>query len=137
MPPRESPDAGDGAARLRQHRREGVPDMRHARPYFQLGLAAGVAQSLVHAHRVVAQDLVAADLQEDRRQPGEIAIERRDVGQARVGAGEIFLRQHGEMLDVEHRIGARIELERRAGEREIGPRRQRDRGGRKRQAVIA
>ena len=54
--------AGQPWARLGNERRESVPDMRHARPYFELDLAPCLPHAIGHAHRVVAKHLVAADL---------------------------------------------------------------------------
>src|SRR5438132_1033956 len=50
----ESPGALDGAARFRQHGREQMPYVRHARPDLELDMASGRTQLLGHAHRIVA-----------------------------------------------------------------------------------
>jgi hypothetical protein len=81
--PHEGTDAADCPPGFREERHECVPDMRHARPYFELDLTGCSSHALGHAHGIVAQDLVAADLDQGRRQPGRIAIERRGVGGTR------------------------------------------------------
>ena len=67
-----------------------VPRMRHARPHFDFDLASRGFEFLGHADRVVAQDLVAAHVDQRRRQPGRIAVKRRGVMIARIGT---FLQQ--------------------------------------------
>ena len=67
-------DVLDGAASLRQHARIKLEDMEHARPDFEIDRRAGGPQPLGHAHGVVAKELVAPDLHEDRGQPRSIAI---------------------------------------------------------------
>src|SRR5438067_1307039 len=71
-------------------RREAVPDMRHARPDFQRDLTPRLAHPLGHPRGVVAQDLVAADLEQRRRQSARIAVKRRDIRIAGVGAAAIL-----------------------------------------------
>jgi hypothetical protein len=61
--------------------------MRHARPYFELDMTPRGTHAIGHAHGVIAQHLVAADLDDCRRQSGGIAVKRRDIGSAWVGAG--------------------------------------------------
>lgn len=107
--PHEGTDSRDRPTRLGQVRHEGMPDMRHARPDFERDRAAGIAQPLGHPHRIVAQDLVAADMQQGRRQAPQIAVERRGVRVARIGAAEIARRQRPQIVGVQHRIGGRIQ----------------------------
>ena len=66
----------DRAARFGHHRGEKMPDVRHARPYFELDPASCVAHPSGHAHRVVAQYLVAAHLDDGRRQTRGFAVQR-------------------------------------------------------------
>lgn len=107
--PHEGADSRDRPTRLGQERHEGVPDMRHARPDFERDTAAGIAQPLGHPHRIVAQDLVAADMQQGRRQAPQIAVERRGVRVARIGVAEIARRQRRQVVDIQHRIGGRVQ----------------------------
>ena len=97
--------------------------MRHARPDFEFDLASRPAHPLGHSHRVVAQDLVAADLNQSWRQAAGIAIERRDIGIAGIGAAEILRRKVHQIGFVEDRIGNRVAAARFAGDRQISPRR--------------
>src|SRR5262245_61174022 len=71
----EAADALDRAARLRDDPGEHLPDMRHARPDLELNAATGGAQLVGHPHRVIAQDFVAAHLNQRGRQADRIAVE--------------------------------------------------------------
>src|SRR5262249_28182752 len=72
--------------------REEVPGVRHARPHFDLHLASRRAQFLGHPDGVVAQNFVAANVDQRGRQPSRVAIERRGVVIARIGAPEVTAR---------------------------------------------
>ncbi len=135
--PHERADLSYRPARLGQHRPKQVPDMRHPRPDFECYFAAGSTQAIGHARRVVAQDLVAADLNQCRRQAPEIAVDRRCPGVTRIGAGKIAGGDRRQFGGIEHRVGLGVELQRRAGQRQIGPRRQRNDCRRQRPAFVA
>jgi hypothetical protein len=66
--------------------------MEHVRPHFDLDIAAGGPHLLGHSHRIVAQHIVASDQDERRWQAQLIAVERRRIGMAWIGAGKILLR---------------------------------------------
>src|SRR6266852_5560261 len=85
----EGADTLDGGMRLRDDPCPQVPGMRHPRPDFELDPTSGGTHPIGHAHGIVEQDLVAADLDEGRRQTGRIAVERRCIGRARIGTIEI------------------------------------------------
>src|SRR5262245_27186909 len=83
----ERADARDRMLAFRQNARVEMPGMRHARPHLDLDLASRRAQLVRHPHGIVAQDFVAADMDQRRRQAGRIAVKRRGVLMARVGTG--------------------------------------------------
>jgi len=99
-----------------------MPDVRQARPYFELHLTPRGTHAIGHAHGVIAQHLVAADLNEGRREAGRIAVEWRDIGSARVGAGQILIDEQWRIIGAEHRIVDGVHPERGPGQCEIGPR---------------
>ena len=72
----EGADARDGITALRQDAREVVPSMRHARPYLDFDVASRPSQFVGHANGVIAQDLIAADVDQSGRQSRRIAIKR-------------------------------------------------------------
>src|SRR5262249_12061006 len=72
----EGADACNGVAALRQDAGEVVPGMRHARPYLDFHLTPCRPQFVGHADRIVAQDLIAADVDQRGGQSGRIAIKR-------------------------------------------------------------
>jgi hypothetical protein len=88
----EGADALDGRSRFRKDPRPDLPGVRHPRPYFELDLTSGGAHPLRHAHGIIEEDLVAADLDERRRQSGRVGVKRRRIRRARIGAGEIIAR---------------------------------------------
>jgi hypothetical protein len=63
--------------------------MEHARPRLEFDLTAHCSQALGHSDRIIAQCLVAADMNESRWQARQIAVKRRGVGRARISASEI------------------------------------------------
>ena len=63
----EGADALDGRSRFRKDPRPDLPGVRHSRPYFEFDLTSGGAHPLRHAHGIIEEDLVAADLDERRR----------------------------------------------------------------------
>src|ERR1043165_8866252 len=65
-------DSPDRLPPLRQRARSELPDMRHARPDLDHRVNARLAHPLAPVHRVVVQDLVAADLDQRGRQAGRI-----------------------------------------------------------------
>ena len=77
--------------------REGVEAVDAARPDGELGAPAGRQPARVHEERVVEQRVERADREERRRQPGEIGVERRDVGIA--AARAVGHEEVGEPLD--------------------------------------
>jgi hypothetical protein len=81
------------------------------------------------AMRIVARDLVASHLDERRRQPGCIAIERRSIRRARIGAPKIAGGEFFGTIGIQHRVGYGVFPDRGPGERKIGPGRERDSGG--------
>ena len=115
---------------FRDERHEDMPHVRHARPYFELDLTPGGAHAIGHPHGVVAQHLIAADLNDRRGQPGGIAVKRRDIGSARIGAGEIVIDEQWRIIGAEHRIVDGVHPERGPGKCEIGPGRQSGGSGR-------
>jgi len=98
-----------------------MPDVRHARPYLELDLTSRFTHPIGHSHRVIAQHLVAADLNDRRRQTGRIAVERRDIGRARVGAGQVIIDEQRRIIAAEHRITGGVHPEGGPGQRQIGP----------------
>src|SRR5262249_56669459 len=68
----EGADALDGRSRFRKDPRPDLPGVRHPRPYFEFDLTSGGAHPLRHAHGIIEEDLVAADLDERRRQSGRV-----------------------------------------------------------------
>src|SRR5271166_562115 len=129
----KSADPADRAAALRQHTRVELPDMEHARPDLDLDRRAGRAQLQRHPYGVVAQKLIAADLNEDGRQARRIAIERRSVGMTRIRAPEIMPRKARCPFEPQREVGAEIAAHRVSSQCEIGPWGEHDGGGRKRQ----
>src|SRR5262249_54815514 len=89
----EGADALDGRSRARKDPRPDLPSVRHPRPYFEFDLTSGSAHPLRHAHGIIEEDLVAADLDERRRQSGRVGVKRRRIRRARIGAGEIIARE--------------------------------------------
>jgi hypothetical protein len=89
----EAADLGDGLIGLVEHRLEPVPDVDHRRPLAERDVDAGLASAGGESARVVEQHLVTADVDEQRRQPAQIGVERRDERPLRVRAAEIRLRQ--------------------------------------------
>ncbi len=85
-----------------------MPDMEHARPHFEFDLAATCSQALGHSHRIIAQCLIAADMDESRRQARRIAVKWRGVGRARICAGQIKLDCPRHQLNRHHRIGKAV-----------------------------
>jgi len=83
--------------------------VRHTRPYFELDLTRRGAHSVGHAHRVIAQYLVAADLNERRREARRIAVERRHVRCPWIGAGEIIADEERRVVGAEHRVGRGVQ----------------------------
>src|SRR5262249_6999414 len=129
-------DALDGRSRFRKDPRPDLPGVRHPRPYFEFYLTSGGAHPLRHAHGIIEEDLVAADLDERRRQSGRVGVKRGRIRRARIGAGKIIAREPRALRASQHRIGVRVSLQGIAGEREIGPGRKRDSGGRQRNAFV-
>src|SRR5690242_21873071 len=72
-----------------------MPNMEHARPRLEFDLTAHCSQALGHSDRIIAQCLVAADMNESRWQARQIAVKRRGVGRARISASEIKVDQIG------------------------------------------
>ncbi len=70
----EGADAVDRTACFRHDSRKQRPDVRHARPDLDLGATACCPQLVGHANGIVVQNLVAADQNQRRRQPGGIAV---------------------------------------------------------------
>src|SRR6516225_1365687 len=70
----ERADVVDGRARFRKDPRPDLPGVRNSRPYLELDLTSGGAHPLRHTHGVIEEDLVAADLDECRRQPGRVGV---------------------------------------------------------------
>lgn len=89
----EGADALDGRSRFRKDPRPDLPGVWHPRPYFELDLTSGGAHPLRHAHGIIEEDLVAADLDERRRQSARVGVKRRRIRRARIGAGEIIARE--------------------------------------------
>ena len=89
----EGADALDGRSRFRKDPRPDLPGVRHPRPYFEFDLTSGGAHPLRHAHGIIEEDLVAADLDERRRQSGRVGVKRGRIRRARIGAGEIIARE--------------------------------------------
>lgn len=113
-------DARDGACRLRHERRESVPDMGHARPDLECHGAATCTQFVRHSRGIIAQDFVASDLQQNRRQTAWVAVERRDMGMAGIRAPEILGGKGFQTIRFQHRVG-RIIPAGFTGDREIRP----------------
>ena len=65
-------------ARLRQHPLEQLKHMDHVRPKFESGRRALAARPVDVTARVVEQHLAGTDLDQGRRQAGEIAERRRE-----------------------------------------------------------
>jgi hypothetical protein len=64
----ERTDARDRRARFWQNARKHMPNMEHARPRLEFDLTAHCSQALGHSDRIIAQCLVAADMNESRWQ---------------------------------------------------------------------
>ena len=109
------------APRLRHHRGEQMPYVRHPRPNFEHDLAAGGSHAIRHARGVVAQHLIAADLDQGRRQAARIAVERRSVGVTRVDAREITLGDRRNAVGIQKRVGNCVPPKRGTGQCQIGP----------------
>src|SRR5215470_1265680 len=86
----EGADALDGCSRFGKDSRPDLPGVRHPPPYFEFDLTSGGTHPLRHAHGIIEEDLVAADLDERRRQSGRVGVKRRRIWRARIGAGEII-----------------------------------------------
>jgi hypothetical protein len=71
----ERPDTLDRLPCLRHYGGKQMPDMRHARPYFELDLAPCGAHAISHPHRIVAQDFVASYLNDGRRKTRGFAVQ--------------------------------------------------------------
>src|SRR5215471_13724917 len=132
----EGADPLDGRSRFRKDPRPHLPGVRHPRPYFEFDLTSGGAHPLRHAHGIIEEDLVAADLDERRRQSARVGVKRRRIRRARIGAGKIIAREPRALRASQHRIGLGVSLQGTAGEREIGPGRKRDGGGRQMKAFV-
>ena len=65
-----------------------------------------------------------------------VAVEGGGIGRARIGAGEVIVRQAARLFSVDDRIGGKVEPQRGTGQRQIGPRRQCHRSSRQRNALI-
>ena len=107
-----------------------MPNMEHARPRLEFDLTAHCSQALGHSDRIIAQCLVAADMNESRWQSRQIAVKRRGVGRARISASEIKVDRPRHQLNLHHWIREAVLRKRLAGQREIGPRREHDGSGR-------
>ena len=70
-------DPGDGVPGLRQQIGERVPHVEHVVPELERHVDAGRLRPLGEPLRVVEQQLARADLQQQRRQPGQIREQRR------------------------------------------------------------
>ncbi len=70
----KSAGPSDRIASFAQHGSKTVPDMRHARPNFQLHGDVGLAGPSSQARGVVQQNLRRTHLDEQRRQPGQIGV---------------------------------------------------------------
>src|SRR5262249_31448536 len=86
-------DALDGRSRFWKNPRPDLPGVRHPRPYFEFDLTSGDAHPLRHAHGIIEEDLVAADLDERRRQSGRVGVKRGRIRRARIGTGKIIARE--------------------------------------------
>ena len=53
-----------------------VPTVRHTRPFLEFNFAAGSAELFCHPHCIVAQDFIAADLDEQRRKSRCVPAQR-------------------------------------------------------------
>ena len=73
----ELADSFDGLLTLGQEACEELPDVDHLGPNLKCYFNSGGACPMRGAGRVVEQDLVVADLDEQRRQPLKIRIKRR------------------------------------------------------------
>lgn len=79
----EAGGVAQGGAGLRQDRREDVPAMRQVGPGPQGRVDAGGFGPGDHTARIIQQDLAVAGLDQQRRQAGEVGIERRGEGVGR------------------------------------------------------
>ncbi len=103
----------------------------------QLRLHAGRSRSGGVAQRVVAQQLILGDMNEQGRQTGKLCIERRRAGVARTRARKISARRNLQHLAREHRIPSLVLARRGASHGEIGPGRKQRRGAGQAFAVLA
>src|SRR6516162_10077832 len=69
-----------------------VPAVRHAQPFLEFNFATGSAELFSHPDRIVAQDFIAADLDEQRRKSRCVPVKRRRIRMPRIGSREIALR---------------------------------------------
>src|SRR6185437_4251105 len=107
--------------------------MRHAKPDVELCVDAGFDRARYVAARVLEQDLLVTDVNPDRRQPAQVAEQRRGHGIVRISAAEIGLCQPLDLQSREVGVGRGTRLDARPAERQVGHRRERD--GRRRKHV--
>jgi len=132
----ELSDTFDRLPCLRHYRGEQMPDMRHARPDFELNPASRSVHPISHSHRVVAQNLIASHLNEGRRKTRRVAVKRGGVRRPRIGAGEVVVDETARLIRAHQRVRGSVLFERETGKREIGPGRHRDGNGWQRNALI-
>src|SRR5262245_30307572 len=104
----EGASALNGRWRFRKDPRTDLPGVRHPRPYFEFDLTSGGAHPLRHAHGIIEEALVAADLDERRRQSGRVGVKRRRIRRVRIRAGEIIAREPRPPRAPRQRNGLRV-----------------------------
>src|SRR5580698_5007556 len=99
---------GDGVAPFAKLKRERMPNVRQARPHFELDGDVRFPGPSGQAYGVIQQNLRRSYLDQQRRQPGEIAVERGSQRGLRRSAVQIKP-SHGEQaFPVERRILCRL-----------------------------
>jgi hypothetical protein len=114
-----------------------LPDMEHHRPDAQLHQHAGGARLLRQAQRIVAQHLVLADMNHQRRQAVQVTEQRRSQRLRRVGAGQVGRQQVAQMGAGEHGVAIAIGEQRGAAAGEVQRRREQHGGIGQRLAGVA
>lgn len=112
----------EGAACLGQKALGELPSMRHHGKHREFDRHTRGLRLLGEAQGIVAQDLADADMDQERRKPGKIRLDRRGARVGRVGPGEVGRNQPHQRLGAEHRVAPPIRAERGAAADQVGGR---------------
>jgi hypothetical protein len=122
---------GERLAAFRHEGMEHLPDVRHGGPHGQFDPHAGGAGPRGQFRGIVAQGLIGAHVNQQRRQAAQIGIQRGGQRVARIAAGvrHVEFRGARQAAAMEHGATPVVDAARFADAHQVGQRREQGRGG--------